>query len=110
MAYVVANPATTQVVIAFRPVTTGQSTLVLDNVVFAPFVADTPTNLWFSVNGLTLGLTWPESHLGWPAQSNSVDVANPNSWFDIPGSESVTNLNLPVSPAMPAVFYRLRRP
>lgn len=110
MTYVVANPATTQVVIAFRPVTTGQSTLVLDNVMFAPFVADTPTNLSFSVNGLSLGLTWPGSHLGWRAQSNSVNVANPNSWFDIPGSESVTNLNLPVSPAMPAVFYHLRRP
>jgi hypothetical protein len=110
MAYVVANPATTQVVIAFRPVTTGQSTLVIDNVVFAPFVADTPTNLSFKVNGLSLALTWPGSHLGWRAQSNSVNVANPNSWFDIPGSESVTNLNVPVSPAMPAVFYRLRRP
>ena len=110
MTYVVTNPAATQVVIAFRPVTTGQSTLVLDNVVFAPFVADTPTNLSFSVNGLTLSLTWPASHLGWRAQSNSVNVANPNSWFDIPGSELVTNLNLPVSPAMPAVFYRLRRP
>jgi hypothetical protein len=110
LAYVVANPATTQVVIAFRPVTTGQSTLVLDNVVFAPFVADTPTDLSFSVNGLSLALAWPGSHLGWRAQSNSVDLASPSSWFDIPGSEAVTNLNLPVSPAMPAVFYRLRRP
>lgn len=110
MTYVVANPAATQVVIAFRPVTTGHSTLVLDNVVFAPFVTDTPTSLSFHVNGATLGLTWPESHLGWRVQSNSVNVANPSAWFDIPGSEPVTNLNFPISPATPAVYYRLRRP
>lgn len=110
MMYVVTNPATTKVVIAFRPVTTGQSTLVLDNVVFAPFVADTPTSLTVAVNGATLSLTWPESHLGWRVQSNSVNVANPSAWFDIPGSQSVTNLSLPISPTAPAVYYRLRRP
>jgi hypothetical protein len=110
MTYVVTNPAATQVVIAFRPVTSGHGTLVLDNVVFAPFVADAPASLSFGVNRATLGLTWPGSHLGWRAQSNSVNVANPNAWFDIPGSESVTNLNLPFSPTMPEVYYRLRRP
>ncbi len=110
MTYVVTNPATTKVVIAFRPVTTGQSTLVLDNVEFAPFVADTPTSLTIDVNGATLSLTWPESHLGWRVQSNSVNLANPSAWFDIPGSQSVTNLSLPISPTAPAVYYRLRRP
>ena len=70
-----------------------------------------PTNIVFSVSGgNTLKLTWPGSHLGWVAQSNSVNVANPSYWFNIPGSETVTNLNIPISSAMPKVFYRLRLP
>ncbi len=74
-------------------------------------MSSTPTNIVFSVSGgNTLNLTWPGSHLGWVAQSNSVNVANPSYWFNIPGSETVTNLNIPISPAMPNVFYRLRLP
>lgn len=44
------------------------------------------------------------------AQSNSVDVAYPASWYDIPGSGSVTNLVIPVDASLPKVFYRLRLP
>lgn len=74
-------------------------------------MSSTPTNIVCSVSGgNTLNLTWPGSYLGWIAQSNSVNVANPSYWFDIPGSQSVTNLNIPISPAMPKVFYRLRLP
>ena len=74
-------------------------------------MSSTPTNIVFSVSGgNTLNLTWPGSHLGWVAQSNSVNVANPSYWFNISGSETVTNLNIPISPAMPNVFYRLRLP
>jgi hypothetical protein len=74
-------------------------------------MSSTPTNMMFSVTGgNTLNLTWPPDHQGWIAQSNSVSLASPSSWFDIPGSESVTNLNIPINPAMPKVFYRLRLP
>ena len=74
-------------------------------------MSSTPTNIVFSVSGgNTLHLTWPGSYLGWIAQSNSVSLANTNYWFDIAGSASVTNLNIPISPATPQVFYRLRLP
>jgi hypothetical protein len=74
-------------------------------------MASTPTNIVFSVSGgNTLHLTWPGSYLGWIAQSNSINLANTNYWFDIAGSASVTNLNIPISPSLPNVFYRLRHP
>lgn len=108
--YVITNPNTTQVVIAFRPVTTGSSTLVLDNVSFAPFVADTTPSVSSEVNGGMFELLWPESHLGWRAQFNTENVANPAAWNDIPGSEAANQFSLPVSPALPEVYFRLRRP
>ena len=55
-------------------------------------------------------MTWPGDHLGWIAQSNSLDLANSNSWFDILGSELGTNLVIQVNPATPQVYYRLRYP
>ena len=42
--------------------------------------------------------------------STSLIVANPNFWFDIPGSQTVTNLNISINPAQLNVFYRLRHP
>jgi len=48
--------------------------------------------------------------LGWLAQSNSVNLGNSNCWFDILGSQSATNLVIPVSPGNTDVFYRLRYP
>ena len=73
-------------------------------------VDPTPTNIVYGVSGSILTLTWPGSHLGWYAQSNSVNVASPSSWFDIAGSQTVTNLSITISPALPQVFYRLRYP
>ncbi|MCX6896783.1 MAG: hypothetical protein NTZ16_15090, partial [Verrucomicrobia bacterium] len=72
--------------------------------------ASTPTNIVYSVSGSILTLTWPESHLGWYAQSNSVNLADTNYWFDIPGSESATNLDSTIDSALTNVFYRLRMP
>src|SRR6185295_16773409 len=78
--------------------------------VLASGVASNPTNITFNVSGNTLSLTWPGSHLGWIAQSNSVNVASGSSWFDIAGSQSGTNLNITINPALANVFYRLRHP
>jgi hypothetical protein len=64
----------------------------------------------FNVSGNTLALSWPATHLGWIAQSNSISLVNSNSWFDIAGSAAVTNLNIVINPAQPNVFYRLRHP
>jgi len=73
-------------------------------------IATTPTNLSFSLNNGVLELTWPGSHLGWLAQSNSVNLADTNFWFVIAGSEAVTNLSITINPGLPNVFYRLQKP
>lgn len=73
-------------------------------------VATYPTNITTSVSGSLLTLTWPETHLGWYAQSNSVSVADPNYWFDISNSQLGTNLVINISPAQTNVFFRLRNP
>ena len=73
-------------------------------------VATTPTIISHAASGTNLTLSWPGSHLGWYAQSNSVNVANASYWHDIAGSETGTNLSLPIDPALPEVFYRLRKP
>jgi hypothetical protein len=39
-----------------------------------------------------------------------VSLAGTNYWFDIPGSQSVTSLNVTINPAQKDVFYRLRKP
>jgi len=70
-------------------------------------VATTPTNITYSVSGNVLTLAWPESYRGWYAQSNSVSLVSPSSWFDIPGSQTTTNLSITINPALPQVFYRM---
>jgi autotransporter-associated beta strand protein len=75
-----------------------------------PAIAANPTNVSAVVSGGTLTLSWPADHLGWYAQSNPVEMMNPASWYDIAGSQSVTNLDISISPAQPQVFFRLRHP
>ena len=73
-------------------------------------VANYPTNITATVSGSALTLTWPQTHLGWYAQSNSVSLADTNFWFDIAGSQLATNLIITINPSQPNVFYRLRNP
>lgn len=74
-------------------------------------VAEYPTNISFELTQPgQVALGWPETHRGWYAQSNALDLANSAAWFDIPGSENLTNINITVDPATPKVFYRLRKP
>ena len=73
-------------------------------------VSMVPTNITFSVTGSTLSLGWPADHLGWYAQSNSVGVASPGSWYNVADSQLGTNLNITIDPAQPNVFFRLRSP
>jgi len=75
-------------------------------------LASNPTNITVSVVGHTLTLSWPADHLGWRLQSqvNSLSTGLGTNWFDIAGSDAVISTNLPIDPASPAVFYRLRHP
>lgn len=67
-------------------------------------------NLNYILTANTLTLTWPGSHRGWYAQSNSAKLTDSNAWFDLPDSQLGTNLTLPISPAHSQIFYRLRTP
>ena len=62
----------------------------------------------YSVNGTTLTLSWPADYLGWTLQGQTNAAGIGAGWGDIPGTALVTSTNLPVMPANPAVFYRLR--
>jgi fibronectin-binding autotransporter adhesin len=73
-------------------------------------MATNPTNITYSVSGDILSLSWPTDHLGWYAQSNSVSVANPSTWYNIPGSENATTLSITINTNQPKVFYRLLKP
>ena len=107
--YTPQNANATQVRIAFRPRNPGYvSTLLIDNVEFYTTTYETtPPEITYSTSGDTLTLTWPTSHRGWIAQSNSVGLVS-DTWVDIPGSESVTTLDTPMG--LPKAFYRLRLP
>jgi hypothetical protein len=69
-----------------------------------------PPTLEYSVAGGVLELRWPLSFLGWRAQSNVLSASAIAAWFDIPGSESVTNLIVPLDLSRTNIFYRLRNP
>jgi hypothetical protein len=75
-------------------------------------VNSTPTNITMTVSGGALTLSWPASHLGWilQSQTNSLSVGISTNWVDVPGSEWSTEAYIPVDPAIPAAFYRLRYP
>jgi autotransporter-associated beta strand protein len=73
-------------------------------------IVNYPTNITFSVTVNTLNLSWPATHLGWLVQSNSVNLAVTNYWFDIAGTGAGTNYSITIDSAKTNVFYRLRSP
>ena len=73
-----------------------------------------PGTIQVSVSGSTLSLGWP-TNLGWilQNQTNTLNVglvANSNAWFNVPGSDIVTNTSITINPANGAVFYRMVHP
>jgi hypothetical protein len=80
------------------------------DLVVSSTISTNPTNINFTFSGSALTLTWPGDHLGWIAQSNSVDLGRSNYWFDILGSQSATNLIIPINFGTANVFYRIRYP
>jgi len=75
----------------------------------ANFAAMNPTNIATSVSANTLTLAWPADHLGWILQALTNDLTSA-SWFDLPGTGDTNSVVIPMDPANPAVFYRLRQP
>ncbi len=89
-------------------VTWNTSQLAVNGTVSVAAVAQVSINS--SVSGSTLNLTWPPNQLGMTLQTNSVSVVAPASWFALPGSASVTNVNITIDPNLPNVFFRLVAP
>jgi autotransporter-associated beta strand protein len=84
--------------------------LALDGTITVSAASDTPFNLGFSSSGGSINLSWPPSMLGLTLESNAVSVASPTDWFAVPGSDTVTNLNLTLEPTRTNVFFRLTYP
>jgi len=58
-------------------------------------------------NGANLHASWPDNCLGWELQSSS-NLLETN-WVTVIGSTNSTSASIPVDPAAPSLFYRLRR-
>jgi len=72
-------------------------------------VATNPTNIFYSISGATMNLSWPADHTGWrlQAQTNSLGAGMGTNWFDLPDSAATNSVNLPVDLNNGSVFYRL---
>ena len=72
-----------------------------------PYTADNPTNITASVSSCTLTIAWPADHIGWTLQAKTNDLGS-GQWVDLPGSDAVNAVVIPINPVNPSVFYRLR--
>jgi hypothetical protein len=72
----------------------------------------TPANIKLSVSAGNLSTSWPPNYQGWvlQQQTNPLNVGLGTNWVDIAGTADVTSTNIPLNPATPMVFYRLRYP
>jgi autotransporter-associated beta strand protein len=72
----------------------------------------TPTKIKLSVSAGNLFTSWPPNYQGWvlQQQTNVLNTSLGTNWVDLAGTDSVTSTNIPINPATPMVFYRLRYP
>ncbi|MBW8864995.1 MAG: autotransporter-associated beta strand repeat-containing protein, partial [Verrucomicrobia bacterium] len=70
-----------------------------------------PIQFLVSGGGSVLNLAWP-TNAGWLllVQTNQLGKGLSTNWVTVPGSDSITNLSVPMSPGNGATFYRLLRP
>jgi fibronectin-binding autotransporter adhesin len=75
-------------------------------------IPTTPTNITFSVSGGNMTLNWPQSYTGWilQAQTNSLAVGITTNWVNVASSATTNSVTMPINPANPTVFFRLRSP
>jgi hypothetical protein len=81
------------------------------NVTLQPSLA--PVNPTRSVSGNVLTLSWPADHLGWhlEMQTNTLGSGlTTNGWVVVPGTDLVTQTNLPIANTIPTVFFRMAYP
>lgn len=84
----------------------------LVNLVVAPLVNTTRTNLLFNVVGNTLQVSWPADHTGWWLEVQTNDLASGlgTNWETVSGSNVTNQMFIPISTSSDAVFYRLVYP
>jgi autotransporter-associated beta strand protein len=75
-------------------------------------VPTNPPNLACATSGSSLTISWPQDHTGWRllVQTNKLNLGlslNPNDWTAVPGSAQTNRVAMPLSPSLPAEFYRL---
>ena len=68
-----------------------------------------------SVSGTNFTLSWPADRLGWRLEVQTNHLAqgvssNPLDWGTVSNSAATNNMLLPISPVLPAQFYRLVYP
>jgi hypothetical protein len=51
-------------------------------------------------------LSWPADHTGWTLETQTNSLLG--SWSPVAGSTTTNELTIPINPAVPDVFYRLR--
>jgi autotransporter-associated beta strand protein len=76
-------------------------------------MAQYPTNITAVVNGNSLEITWPSTHLGWmiEAQTNTLSVGlTTSNWVTHSNTATLLGFTNVIDPANPTVFYRLRKP
>ena len=75
-------------------------------------IATNPPAITSSTAGNTLTLNWPATHIGWnlDVQTNTLAVGLSTNWVTVPGSSATNTATITISPAAPAVFYRLAYP
>jgi autotransporter-associated beta strand protein len=80
-------------------------------VVPPPPINPLPGMIQVSVSAGTLNLGWP-TNAGWllQAQTNSLATGLDTNWVTIPGSDSITNMGVPISSTNGATFYRMVHP
>jgi len=76
----------------------------------ATYIATNSPYLTALSSNHTLSLSWPADHKGWIVQSNSISLAVPSDWQDIPGTASGTNYTATINSNQPHVYFRLRYP
>jgi autotransporter-associated beta strand protein len=68
------------------------------------------TNLTYQVGVGQIILSWPTNYKGWYLQTQTNLLSkglSSTNWVTIPGSESVTSTNLPLTKTDPTVFFRM---
>ena len=73
-------------------------------------VATNPTNIIALATNGSLNLSWPADHIGWHLESNSVNLADTNFWFAVPGSDATNQVIMSIDPSQSNVFFRMAYP